>query len=77
MGAIQAWSGTPPTSRPNKARQAAAAIVADARLGPAMATNVEQHLRGLGRSQLATVVQLLFAELAAGHQTRCGPTGQP
>jgi hypothetical protein len=64
MGAIQAWSGTPPTSRPDKARQAAQAIMRDAQRGPAYATQAEQHCAGLGRAQLAAVVQLMFAELA-------------
>jgi hypothetical protein len=48
-----------------KAVHAAQAIIADARRGQAMATNLETHLAGLGRAQLATVVTLMFAELAA------------
>jgi hypothetical protein len=50
--------------RPAKARRAAEAIVADSKRGPAMCTNVEQHCAGLGRAQLAEVVQFMFAELA-------------
>jgi hypothetical protein len=47
------------------AHKAANAILADAQRGPAMGTNVEQHITGLGRQQLAQVVAVLFAELAA------------
>jgi hypothetical protein len=65
MGATQAWSGTPPQSRPDKAAAAAKAILEDAKRGPAMATNVETHISGLGRAQLRTVVQILFTELAS------------
>jgi hypothetical protein len=43
----------------------AKAIIADAKRGAAYATAVEQHISGLGRAQLATVVAILFAELAS------------
>jgi hypothetical protein len=52
------------TRRTAQARKAAHAILADAQRGPAMATAVEQHIAGLGRAQLANVVQMLFDELA-------------
>ncbi len=46
------------------ARKAAQAILDDARRGPAMGTNVEQRIAGLGRAQLAQIVGLLFDELS-------------
>jgi hypothetical protein len=66
----QAWSGTPPTSRPDRARKAAQALISDARRGPAMSTAVEQHLTGLGRAQLANVVAALFDELATLYESQ-------
>jgi uncharacterized membrane protein len=57
----------PSTPSEAKAQHAARAIIKDAKRGPAMGTAVEQHCIGLGRAQLAEVVALLFAELAAHH----------
>lgn len=59
----------PPTSPAAKAEHAARALIRDAKRGQAMGTAVEAHITGLGRAQLATVVALLFAELAThrGH----------
>lgn len=55
----------PPIPPKAKAHHAAQALIKDAKRGPAMATNVQQHLTGLGRAQLAEIVAALFAELAA------------
>lgn len=63
-GIITMTAYLPPLPPEAKAQHAAQAIIKDARRGPAMGTNVEQHLAGLGRAQLATVVALMFAELA-------------
>jgi hypothetical protein len=54
----------PPIPPEAKAQHAARAIIKDARRGNAMATNIEQHITGLGRAQLATVISALFAELS-------------
>jgi hypothetical protein len=60
--------GVLPPSPPDLAAAAAKGLLADARRGPAMATNVEQRCAGLGRKQLTTVVATLFAELATMYQ---------
>lgn len=69
-------SVTRPTSasqRADRAQRAAGAIIADARRGVAYATNVEQYTASLGRVQLATVVQLMFKELAKSYAEQRNP----
>jgi hypothetical protein len=60
----QSWNFTPNARPADRAQRVVNQLLADAKRGPAMVTNVEQRLTGLGRRQMETVVAQLFSELA-------------
>ncbi|MGB3356037.1 MAG: hypothetical protein WBB00_25180 [Mycobacterium sp.] len=70
-------SGATPASVTNadRAQRVARAIVADAKRGAAMSTNVEQHLAGVGSIQLKTVVLQLFHALAETYAAQRNSAG--